>query len=83
MYKFKYMKHKTLAFMYHIVESHENVSHPHAIKILNNFQGYTKSTLQKLVSKNYVTLEGNMWSLTEEGFKAASNLYNQQNYNNE
>ncbi len=75
--------HKTLAFMYHIVESHENVSHPHAIKILNNFQGYTKSTLQKLVSKNYVTLEGNMWSLTEEGFKAASNLYNQQNDNNE
>ncbi|SEP79304.1 manganese/zinc/iron transport system permease protein [Hyunsoonleella jejuensis] len=75
--------HKTLAFMYNIVESHEDVSHPHAIKILNNFQGYTKSTLQKLVSKNYVTLEGNMWSLTEEGFKAASNLYNQQNDNNE
>lgn len=75
--------HKTLAFMYHIVESHEDVSHPHAIKILNNFQGYTKSTLQKLVSKNYVTLEGNMWSLTEQGFKAASNLYNQQNDNNE
>ena len=75
--------HKTLAFMYNIVESHEDVSHPHAIKILNNFQGYTKSTLQKLVSKNYVTLEGNMWSLTEEGFKAASNLYNQQTDNNE
>lgn len=75
--------HKTLAFMYHIVESHENTSHPHAIKILNNFQGYTKGTLQKLVRKNYVTLEGNMWSFTEEGFKTASNLYNQQNNNNE
>ncbi|TBN00231.1 metal ABC transporter permease [Hyunsoonleella flava] len=75
--------HKTLAFMYNIVESHENISHPHAIKILNNFQGYTKSTLQKLVSKNYVTLDGGMWSLTEEGFQAASNLYNQQNDNNE
>ncbi len=75
--------HKTLAFMYNIVESHENISHPHAIKILNNFQGYTKSTLQKLVSKNYVTLNGGMWSLTEEGFQAASNLYNQQNDNNE
>ncbi len=73
--------HKTLAFMYNIVESHDNISHPHAIKILNNFQGYTKSTLQKLVSKNYVTLDGNMWSLTEEGFNAASNLYNQQNNN--
>lgn len=75
--------HKTLAFMYNIVESHDNISHPHAIKILNNFQGYTKSTLQKLVQKNYVKLEGNMWSLTEDGFQTASNLYNQQNDNNE
>ena len=75
--------HKTLAFMYNIVESHEHISHPHAIKILNNFQGYTKSTLQKLVSKNYVTINGNMWSLTENGFKVASNLYNQQIENNE
>ncbi len=75
--------HKTLAFMYNVVESHDNISHPHAIKILNNFQGYTKNTLQKLVSKNYVTLNGNMWSLTEVGFEVASNLYNQQNENNE
>ncbi|PWH83772.1 zinc transporter [Algibacter marinivivus] len=75
--------HKTLAFMYNIAETHENISHPHAIKILNNFQGYTKATLQKLVQKNYVKLDGTMWSLTEEGFKIASNLYNQQNDNNE
>ena len=70
--------HKTLAFMYGIAETHENISHPHAIKILNNFQGYTKSTLQKLVKKDYVKLDGNMWHLTEEGFKTAANLYNQQ-----
>ncbi|WOD44794.1 metal ABC transporter permease [Hwangdonia lutea] len=69
---------KTLAFMYHIAETHENISHPHAIKILNNFQGYTRGSLQKLVKKNYVKLDGNMWSLTEEGFKTACNLYNQQ-----
>ncbi|OUR93896.1 zinc transporter [Flavobacteriales bacterium 34_180_T64] len=69
--------HKTLAFMYNIAETHENISHPHTIKILNNFQGYTKGTLKKLVDKQYVTLQGNMWSLTEEGFKTASNLYNQ------
>ncbi len=75
--------HKTLAFMYHIAETHEDISHPHAIKILNNFQGYTKSTLQKLVDKNYVFLEGTTWSLTPEGFKTASNLYNQQSTNNE
>ena len=75
--------HKTLAFMYNIVESHDNISHPHAIKILNNFQGYTKNTLQKLVQKDYVKLEGSMWSLTEAGFQTASNLYNQQTDNHE
>lgn len=68
---------KTLALMYHIAETHENISHPHTIKILNNFQGFTRKTLQKLVDKNYVTIDGNMWSLTEEGFKTAANLYNQ------
>ncbi|QFZ54319.1 metal ABC transporter permease [Oceanihabitans sp. IOP_32] len=72
--------HKTLAFMYHIAETHDNISHPHAIKILNNFQGYTRGTLQKLVKKNYVTLDGNMWSLTEEGFKTAANLYTQKTH---
>lgn len=75
--------HKTLSFMYHIAETHENISHPHTIKILNNFQGYTKSTLQKLVRKNYVELQGDMWHLTEEGFRTAANLYNQQTLSNE
>ena len=75
--------HKTLSFMFRIAETHENISHPHTIKILNNFQGYTKGTLQKLVRKDYVKLDGNNWSLTEEGFKTASNLYNQQSENNE
>ncbi|TYA52306.1 metal ABC transporter permease [Formosa maritima] len=69
---------KTLAFMYRIAETHENISHPHAIKILNNFQGFTRKTLQKLVDKNYVTIDGTMWSMTEKGFETASNLYNQQ-----
>lgn len=68
---------KTLAFMYNIAENHEDISHPHTIKILNNFQGFTKSTLQKLVEKDFVTLHGNMWALTEKGFKKAANLYNQ------
>lgn len=68
---------KTLAFMYHIVEDHEDISHPHAIKILNNFQGYSRKGLKQLLEKNFVTVEGNMWSLTHEGVKAARNLYNQ------
>lgn len=75
--------HKTLAFMYNIAETHNDISHPHAIKILNSFQGFTKKTLKKLVDKNYVILNGNMWSLTKEGFDTASNLYNQQTNTNE
>lgn len=75
--------HKTLTFMYHIAQNHENISHPHAIKILNNFQGYTRSTLQKLVVKGYVQLEGNMWNLTPQGYDTALNLYNQQFRNHE
>ena len=69
--------HKTLAFMYQIAETHEDISHPHEIKILNNFQGYTKATLKKLVEKDYVTIKGSTWSMTKKGFKSASNLYNQ------
>ncbi|TNJ45412.1 metal ABC transporter permease [Tamlana fucoidanivorans] len=76
-------QHKTLAFMFRIAETHDNISHPHAIKILNNFQGFTKSTLQQLVRKNYVKIDGNMWHLTEEGFKTATNLYNQQEKTND
>lgn len=69
---------KTLSFMFHIAETHEDISHPHAIKILNNFQGFTRRTLKKLEEKDYVTLQGTMWSLTQKGFDKASNLYNQQ-----
>lgn len=69
---------KTLAFMHHIADTHEDISHPHAIKILNNFQGYTKGTLKKLVDKGFVQLQGNMWSLTKNGYQTAANLYSQQ-----
>ena len=69
--------YKTLAFMHHIAETHEDISHPHSIKLLNNFQGFTRKTLQELEEKNYITISGLNWSLTPEGFKKASNLYNQ------
>jgi manganese/zinc/iron transport system permease protein len=75
--------HKTLAFMHQIAETHEDISHPHAIKLLNNFQGYTKSTLQKLVEKDYVELKGNMWNLTKVGFDTAANLYTKQSTEDE
>lgn len=72
---------KTLAFMYNIVEDHNDISHPHTVKILNNFQGFSRKGLRKLIDKNYVKLEGEMWSLTSEGFKTAENLYNQNQKN--
>ncbi|WP_108866310.1 metal ABC transporter permease [Aquimarina aquimarini] len=69
--------HKTLSFMYDIASTHEDISHPHAIKILNNFQGFTRKSLQKLEDKDYVKIQGNMWHMTESGYHTASNLYNQ------
>lgn len=69
--------HKTLSFMYNIAKNHENVSHPHAIRILNNFQGFTKKSLKELEDNNYIELQGNMWSMTETGYHKAANLYNQ------
>ncbi|MEP2936665.1 MAG: metal ABC transporter permease [Gilvibacter sp.] len=66
---------KTLYFMYNIAKDHEQISHPHAIKILNNFQGFTKATLQQLVDKDWVVLEGTMWSITTKGYNEAQNLY--------
>ncbi len=70
--------HKTLAFMFDIAKSHENISHPHAVKILNNFHGYTKKSLSKLEDKEYIRVEGLMWEMTEKGYDFALNLYNQQ-----
>lgn len=69
--------YKTLSFMYDIASTHEDISHPHAIKILNNFQGFTRKSLQKLEDKNYIKVHGNMWSMTASGFHTAANLYNQ------
>ncbi|MCK0159151.1 metal ABC transporter permease [Allomuricauda sp. F6463D] len=68
---------KTLTFMYHIVKEHDNISRPHAIRILNNFQGYTRKTLNKLEDERFVRIEGNQWSMTQEGFNEAESIYNQ------
>ena len=68
---------KTLQFMYGIASTHDDIAHPHAIRILNNFQGFTKKTLQKLEEKRWITLSGQQWAMTKEGFSKAKNLYNQ------
>jgi len=70
--------HKTLYFMYEIAKTHQDISHPHAVKILNNFQGYTKNSLKSLADREYITVDGPMWSLTPKGYEKAINLYNQQ-----
>ena len=67
--------------MYGIAKTHEDISHPHAIRILNNFHGFTKKTLQKLEEKQWIILSGSQWSLTEEGFQKAKNLYSQSSSN--
>jgi len=67
---------KTLYFMYDIVRDHDDISRPHAIKILNSFQGFTKKTLSKLEEKDWITIQGQNWSMTNDGFNTAANLYN-------
>lgn len=67
---------KTLTFMYHIAANHENISHPHAIRILNNFQGFTRKTLISLEEKEFIQIQGTQWAMTEKGFKEAATMYN-------
>ncbi len=68
---------KTLQFMYDIAKEHENISHPHAIRILNNFQGYAKSSLKKLEHEGWIDIQGQDWAMTRKGFKKAAEMYNQ------
>lgn len=66
---------KTLQLMYDIAKTHENISHPHAIMILNDFQGFTRGTLRKLEERQWIEVSQKSWMLTEKGFKEASNLF--------
>ncbi|MCX8211335.1 MAG: manganese/zinc/iron transport system permease protein [Neolewinella sp.] len=68
---------KTLTFMHHIVRNHENISHPHSIRILNNFHGFTLKTLSVLEQRQFIRIEGDQWSMTEEGFTEATSIYDQ------
>lgn len=70
---------KTLSLMYEIASTHENIQHPHTIKILNNFQGYNKRCMQKLQSENYIQVKDDNWNLTKEGFKEALRIHNELN----
>lgn len=74
---------KTLSLMYEIAQTHEDISHPHAIQILNNFQGYSKNALQELEDQELIKIDGRMWFMTTEGYNKAAQLFNQQNLTNE
>ena len=64
--------------MFDIAKNHKDKSHPHTVRILNNFHGFTRKSLKKLELRNYITVNGQMWSMTDEGYEFAGNLYNQQ-----
>ncbi|ARN78131.1 zinc transporter [Nonlabens spongiae] len=66
---------KTLHFMYNIVKKHDDISRPHAILILNNFQGFTRSSLSQMEEKDWITVKGQSWSMTQQGFDIAAHLY--------
>lgn len=67
---------KTLTFMYHIARDHEEISHPHAIKILNNFHGFSRKSLTKLEEQQFIKLNGKEWALTKKGYNEAEAMYN-------
>jgi len=68
---------KTLTFMYRIAKNHDNIAHPHAIRILNNFHGFTRKSLTKLEKEQLIKIKGNQWSLTTLGYSKAEEMYNE------
>lgn len=63
--------------MYEIAQDHETISHPHAIRILNNFQGYTRGSLKKLEDEGWIRIENQNWSLTPKGYNKVQQMYYQ------
>ena len=61
--------------MYRIASTHENISHPHSIKILNDFQGFTRGTLKTMEEREWIEIEQKSWMLTSKGYREASNLF--------
>lgn len=65
---------KTLQQMLDIVDSHEDFSHPHSIKLLNDLQGFRKKCLKELENLGLIKIHLNNWSLTEKGYNKAKSL---------
>lgn len=74
---------KTLQLMYNVAKTHEDFTHPHSIGILNNFRGFTKSSLKKMEDKNWIQIQGKQWHLTESGFKEAQEMFHSNSTKND
>ena len=74
---------KTLSLMYDIAQTHEDITHPHQVAILNNFQGYSIKTLKELEEQKLIILNGKMWNMTSDGYHKAAQLFNQNTGSNE
>ena len=74
---------KTLQLMFNVAVRHKDFTHPHSIGILNNFRGFTKSSLHKMVEKEWIQISGNQWNLTEKGFKEAKEMFHSNTHNHE
>lgn len=74
---------KTLSLMYEIAQTHEDISHPHQIAILNDFQGYSVKALKELEEQKLIRLNGKLWNMTKDGYHKAAQLFNQNTITND
>ena len=68
---------KTLKLMFKIAKTHDDITHPHSIGILNDFKGISKSSLKEMVENDWVKIKGNQWSLTPTGFDKAQEMFHE------
>src|SRR5699024_11360325 len=62
---------KTLLLMYGIAKTHKDISHPHNIKLLNDFQGFSPKALNQLAERGWAKFSGDQWQLTKKGYAHA------------
>ena len=70
----KMLTEKTLVMMYNIAKTHTDITHPHNIRLLNNFHGFSGKTLDVLVAHGWIQVKNNEWWLTPKGFDHAKTI---------
>ncbi len=74
---------KTLKLMFKIAKTHDDITHPHSIGILNDFKGISKSSLKEMVENDWIKIKGNQWSLTPTGFDKAQEMFHEKDNRND